>query len=330
VDRAKGSLAPWPGCARGLVFREGKLSLIIGLSAAAACQAAPWKRTRSSCRATLFQSSRWRRHPTLSPPLPAERPQPRSLTYWIAPSGTTLGEDDARPDPRISLSPRQPGKLLSPPTRRRPTAPALQVARSPQPTARSLAARRLSKLQSTASPVPAPWMRADRRAFSTGLRLKSSRRTGTRVRFHRAEPPLVRGSEPTSKFLHALSPHPKSHAVIFSALFWSRFKHTRRCNPSSAHILVAELAWPVTVTSPSPARFCRHLTTLHPSFSSPDQHGVFPIPFALLSVREDCGLCPAENAPLGHADRLSEPLHSLVPPSRFITPPRPRAVSGSL
>lgn len=84
-------------------------------------------------------------------------------------------------------------------------------------------------------------MRVDRRAFSTALRLKSSRRTGTRVRFHRAEPPLVRGSEPTSKFLHALSPQLKSYAVIFSALFRSRLNARDVVTPRLPTSLFAQI-----------------------------------------------------------------------------------------
>ena len=143
------------------------------------------------------------------------RPQPCSVTYWIASSGETSGETRDQ-GPRISLSPHQSGELLSSRTARGQTAPALQVAHS-------LATHDQTRRQRHCLSVP--WMRVDRRAFSTALRLKSSRCTGTRVRFYRAEPPLVRGSKPTSKFLHALSPQLKSYAVIFSALFRAASTH---------------------------------------------------------------------------------------------------------
>lgn len=95
-------------------------------------------------------------------------------------------------------------------------------------------------------------MRADRCAFPTDLRLnKVVVALAARVRFYRAEPPLVRGSEPTSKFLHAPSPQPGSHVVIFSALFWGRLNARDVVALSLRTSMLAQIAWAVSVTSGS-------------------------------------------------------------------------------
>ena len=113
-----------------------KMSLIIGLSAAAACQAAPpgdGRGARVEGSAAVQQNGDHAQPSLLFFTLRLST-QSRSVTYWIAPSGTTSGEDHRRPDPRISLSPRQPGKLLlssaGRPQGNTQTAPAFHVAHS--------------------------------------------------------------------------------------------------------------------------------------------------------------------------------------------------------